>query len=70
VAEAKNLDIPPERFEVSEPAFKQYKKFMKSVIKLDKNFTLYIHGRKDMVDRGFDDDRGLNFYKLYFDNEE
>ena len=56
-------------FTISTDAAKQAKKVFKSVIKLDKNFHLYIHGGRDRVEKGYDDDRGLNYYKLYFDAE-
>ncbi len=56
-------------FTISVDAAKQAKKVFKSVIKLDKNFHLYIHGGRDRVEKGFDHERGLNFYKLYFDSE-
>jgi hypothetical protein len=56
-------------FTISVDAAKQAKKIFKSVIKLDKNFHLYIHGGRDRVEKGFDHDKGLNFYKLYFDAE-
>ena len=38
----KDLDIP-ENFQISESAVKSQSRFMKSVIKLDKNFHIYIH---------------------------
>lgn len=56
-------------FTISSDAAKQAKKAFKSVIKLDKNFHLYIHGGRDRVDKGFDSDKGLNYYTLYFDAE-
>lgn len=56
-------------FTISIDAAKQAKKIFKSVIKLDKNFHLYIHGGRDRVEKGFDHDKGLNFYKLFFDAE-
>ncbi|HOP04837.1 MAG TPA: nucleoid-associated protein [Tenuifilaceae bacterium] len=56
-------------FTISVDAAKQAKKFFKSVIKLDKNFHIYIHGGKDRVEKGFDHNKGLNYYTLYFDAE-
>jgi hypothetical protein len=56
-------------FTISIDAAKQAKKYFKSVIKLDKNFHVYIHGGRDRVDKGFDHDKGLNYYTLYFDAE-
>lgn len=63
-----DLDIP-ENFQISESAVKSQSRFMKSVIKLDKNFHIYIHGERQMVEKGFDDVKQLNYYKLYFKEE-
>lgn len=59
----------PDTFAISTDATKQAKRFFKSCIKLDKNFHIYIHGNHERVEKGFDKTRNLNFYKLYFDNE-
>lgn len=59
-----------DEFEVSNTAVKKNQKYMKSVVKLDKNFHIYIHGRHDYVERGYDEDKGLKYYKLYFVNEQ
>lgn len=48
---------------------KQHSKFMRSVIKLDKNFHVYVHGNKDFIERGFDEEKGKYYYKLYFSEE-
>ena len=63
-----DLDIP-ENFQISESAVKRQSRFMKSVIKLDKNFHIYIHGEKQMVEKGYDEAKQLNYYKLYFKEE-
>jgi len=59
----------PENFQISESAVKSQSRFMKSVIKLDKNFHIYIHGERQMVEKGFDEVKQLNFYKLFFKEE-
>ncbi|MGO1244839.1 MAG: nucleoid-associated protein [Sphingobacterium sp.] len=56
-------------FDIAMPAVKKMTSSYKSVIKLDKNFHVYIHGKRDYVEMGFDEERGLNYYKLYFENE-
>lgn len=56
-------------FDIAEPAVKKEKKTFKSVIKLDKNFHVYVHGNPNMIEKGFDDTRGKFFYKLYYDEE-
>ena len=59
-----------EDFEISPTAVKKNQKHMKSVIKLDKNFHVYVHGRHDYIKKGFDDEKGMNFYTLYYNKEE
>jgi hypothetical protein len=56
-------------FEISDAAVKKNSRILKSVIKLDKNFSLYVHGARERIERGFDAETGLNFYKLYFEEE-
>lgn len=58
-----------DEFEISKSAYKGNKKFFKSVVKLDKNFHIYIHGNRELVEKGFDPEKGKNFYLLYYDNE-
>ena len=64
-----DLDIP-ENFQISESALKRQSRFMKSVIKLDKNFHIYIHGERQMVEKGYDEEKQLNYYKLFFREEQ
>ncbi|MBN2743448.1 MAG: nucleoid-associated protein [Marinilabiliaceae bacterium] len=59
----------PTEFDISKSAVKGEKKFFKSILKLDKNFHVYIHGKKNYIERGFDNEKGLNFYKLFFEQE-
>lgn len=56
-------------FDISKSAVKGEKKFFKSILKLDKNFHVYVHGKKNYIEKGYDPDKGLNFYKLYFEVE-
>jgi hypothetical protein len=58
-----------DNFDISKSAVKTEKKHFKSILKLDKNFHVYVHGKRDHIERGFDGDRGMNYYKLYFDVE-
>ena len=58
-----------DQFAISKPAFKAAKKYIRSVIKLDRNFHVYVHGQRQEIERGYDEVRGKNFYKLYFDEE-
>ena len=59
-----------EDFDISPTAVKKNAKFLKSVIKLDKNFHVYVHGRHDYIKKGFDEEKGLNYYILYYSKEE
>jgi hypothetical protein len=67
-AEQNNL-LTRDEFDIAQPAVKKEKKNFKSVIKLDKNFHVYVHGNPNMIEKGFDDERGKFYYKLFFDEE-
>ncbi len=56
-------------FILNEEALKKAARCLRSVIKLDKNFTIYIHGKRDRVEIGEDEEKGLRYYKLYFEKE-
>jgi len=56
-------------FEISNNAVKKQARVYKSVLKLDKNFHIYIHGNKELIEKGFDDDKHMNYYKVYFKEE-
>ena len=57
-----------EDFAISEAAVKKQSRGFKSVIKLDKNFHIYVHGDRKMIEQG-SDERG-KYYRLYFDEEQ
>lgn len=59
-----------DKFDISNQALKKEAKVFKSVLKLDKNFHIYVHGRRDLIERGFDEDKGKKYYKVFFDDEE
>ena len=56
-------------FEISGNAVKKQQRVYKSVLKLDKNFHIYIHGDNKLIEKGFDDDKAMNYYKVYFKEE-
>ncbi|WPO91754.1 nucleoid-associated protein [Chryseobacterium sp. HR92] len=56
-------------FEISQQVVKKQAKALKSVIKLDKNFHIYIHGQTELIEKGYDEATGKHFYKVFFDNE-
>lgn len=59
----------PDEFEISAEMVKKQQKISKMVIALDKNFHIYIHGNKEMLEKGFDEEKGMHFYKLFFREE-
>ena len=67
-AEQNDVDIP-DTFGISTQAVKKQARVFKSVLKLDKNFHVYIHGDKDLIEKGYDEKMGKSFYKIYFDEE-
>jgi len=67
-AQANPLALEDE-FAISNSAVKRQSRIFKSVLKLDKNFHVYIHGDNQMIERGYDEDKRMNFYKLFFKDE-
>jgi len=65
---AKKFEID-DSFDINLSAVKKQAKIFKAVLKLDKNFHIYIHGRKDLIERGYDEATGKYFYKLFFEEE-
>ncbi len=55
-------------FEISAEAVKKKQSVFKSILKLDKNFHIYVHGNREMIERGVDED-GRKFYKLFYEEE-
>jgi hypothetical protein len=55
-------------FEISSPAVKRQSKVFKSVLKLDRNFHVYIHGDRNLIENGIDEE-GRKYYKLYYTTE-
>ena len=64
-----NSDIElGDNFEISQQAVKKQARAFKSVLKLDKNFHIYIHGNKDLIEHGVEQD-GRKYYKIYYSQE-
>ncbi|MDX9749996.1 MAG: nucleoid-associated protein [Flavobacteriales bacterium] len=57
-----------DRFDISTHAVKSQARVFKSVLKLDKNFHIYIHGDRQKIERGVDDN-GRKYYKIYYEEE-
>jgi 37-kD nucleoid-associated bacterial protein len=66
-AESNDFDISA-NFEISAGAVKKQARIYKSVVKLDRNFHIYIHGRTDLIEKGVDLD-GRKYYKIYYQEE-
>lgn len=57
-----------DNFEISAQAVKKQARIFKSVLKLDKNFHIYIHGDRNLIEQGVDEN-GRKFYKVYYEKE-
>lgn len=57
-------------FAISDQALKKQSRLIKNVIKLDSNFKISLDGDIRYLEKGYDENRKLNFYKLYFKEEE
>ncbi|MCF6239914.1 MAG: nucleoid-associated protein [Bacteroidales bacterium] len=68
VAEENDLEIL-DNFGISETAVKKSRAQFKSVLKLDKNFHIYIHGDRQRIIKGYDPTKGMNYYQIYFEKE-
>lgn len=55
-------------FAISGTAVKKQSRVFKSVLKLDRNFHIYIHGDRELIEQGTDPD-GRKFYKIYYNEE-
>lgn len=62
-----NFDIASE-FDISPMAVKKQQRVYKSVLKLDRNFHIYIHGNTELIEKGVDLD-GRKYYKIYYQEE-
>jgi hypothetical protein len=54
-------------FAASKDAIQLQRKKFRSIIKLDKNFHIYVHSNEDLIERG-NDEKG-KYYKVYFNEE-
>ncbi|WP_425390465.1 nucleoid-associated protein [Ekhidna sp.] len=57
-----------ENFKIAANSVKKQARIFKSVLKLDKNFHVYIHGNRELIEQGQDAD-GRKYYKIYYENE-
>ena len=59
-----------DNFAINNAGVKKQGRSYKSILKLDKNFHIYIHYNKDFIEKGFDEEKNMNFYKVYFRDEQ
>jgi hypothetical protein len=59
-----------DEFDISHEAVNNAGRGYNKVIKLDKNFHVYVHGNRHLIERGYDDAKGKYFYKIFFDEEQ
>ncbi len=55
-------------FEISQQSVKKQARAFKSVLKLDKNFHIYIHGNRELIEQGVDNE-GRKYYKIFYEEE-
>lgn len=66
-----HFDVPlPDEFAIHNMAVRKQARVYKSVLKLDKNFHIYIHGNNELIEKGFDEEKNMNYYKVYFREEK
>jgi len=58
-----------DNFDISNAAVKKQSRGFKSIIKLDKNFHIYVHGNREMIEQGVDE-KGRKYYKIYYNEEQ
>ncbi|MDA3823350.1 MAG: nucleoid-associated protein [Bacteroidales bacterium] len=66
--EGNDIEIA-DSFDISNQAVKKQARIFKSVLKLDKNFHIYIHGNRNLIEKGVDDN-GKKYYKIYYEEEK
>lgn len=57
-----------EPFQIDEQAVQRKQTVFKSVIKLDRNFHIYVHGNRELIERGRDEE-GRKYYKIFYEEE-
>ncbi len=57
-----------DKFEIAQQTVKKQSRIFKSVLKLDKNFHIYIHGNRELIEQGTDE-KGRKFYRIFYEEE-
>lgn len=70
VSEEFEQDIP-DTFDISSPAVKKEVKAFKNTLSLDKNFKIQVltPSSARLLEKGFDEEKGMGFYRIYFKEE-
>jgi len=63
-----HIDIANE-FDISNVALKKQTTSYQSVLKLDNNFHIYIHGDTNLVQQGIDENTGMKYYRFLYNEE-
>jgi hypothetical protein len=58
-----------DEFDINPAAVKKMQRVFKSIIKLDKNFHIYVHGNRNLIKKGFDEESKMHYYQVYFKEE-
>ncbi|QQS29456.1 MAG: nucleoid-associated protein [Sphingobacteriales bacterium] len=70
--ESENNLLAGNDFVISQPMVKIMKRKFRSLIKLDTNIDIRLHSEttEKYIERGYDEDKQMSFYKIYFREEE
>jgi hypothetical protein len=70
--ESENNLLAANDFKISQPTVKIMKRKLRSLIKLDTNIDIRLHSEttEQFIERGYDEDRQMYFYKVFFREEE
>lgn len=55
---------------ISQLAVRKKQTTMLTTVKLDGNFDIKIHGGEQLIEQGYDAERGMKYYKLYYKEEK
>ena len=59
-----------EEITISQQAVKKKQATTLTTVKLDGNFDIRIHGGEQLIEQGYDKERGMKYYKLYYKEEK
>lgn len=59
-----------EEFQSSRLAINKKRTTTLTSLKLDQNFDIRIHGGENLLEKGYDEEKGMKYYKLYFKEEK